>query len=109
MSHKLGHQVSSNGDLIAAAYDGDETANCAGDEDTDPRLVPAAERVGPTITGMVDLRETDGMVIQDLAVPGPLRSLLEQGVTTAAAIHMLGEATMQEHGPANAGSLRRRR
>jgi hypothetical protein len=31
----------------------------------------AARKIGPTITGMVDLRETNGFVIQDLAVPGP--------------------------------------
>ncbi|WP_167772473.1 alpha/beta fold hydrolase [Ramlibacter henchirensis] len=98
LSHKLGHQVSANGDLIAAAYAGKEEANCAADEDVDPRGVADAKRVGPTITGMLDLRATDGMLIQDLAVPGPLRSLLEQSVTTASAIHMLGEADERPHG-----------
>lgn len=100
LSHKLGHQVSSNGDLIAAAYDGKEEANCAGDEDREPGSVRPEDRVGPTITGMVDLRGTeDDMLLQDLSVPGPLRVLLEQSVTTAAAIHLLGEADEQEHGP----------
>lgn len=99
LSHKLGHHVSANGDLIAAAYAGKHEANCAGDEDLDPRRVPAAAQVGPTITGMVDLRATDGMLIQDLAVPGPLRPLLEQSVTTACAIHLLAEADTEPHGP----------
>ena len=100
LSQKLGHQVSSNGDLIAAAHGGNVTANCVGDEDTDPRCVRAADRVGPTITGMIDLRKTDGMVIQDLAVPGPLRSVLEQSVTTASAFHLLAESDRETHGPA---------
>ena len=99
LSHKIGHHVSSNGDLIAAAYDGKDDANCAGNEDVDPTQVPAHERVGPTITGMLDLRATDGMLIQDLAVPGPLRPLLEQSVTTACAIHLLAESDEAPHGP----------
>lgn len=95
-STRLGHQVSSNGDLLAAAYGG-HPANCAGHEDKDPDSVPAGERVGPTITGMIDLRDTDRMVIQDLAVPGPLRWVMEQCVTTAAAIHMLAEPDERHH------------
>ena len=100
LSHKLGQQVSSNGDLIAAAYDSEVPVNGVADEDTDPRYVPVADRIGPTITGMVDLRKTDGMLVQDLAVPGAMRSMLEQTVTTASAIHMLAESDMQTHGPA---------
>ena len=98
LSHKLGHQVSSNGDLIAAAYGGKTAVNGVADEDTDPRPIPAADRVGPTITGMVDLRKTDGMLIQDLAVPGALRSMLEQTVTSACAIHLLAESDNETHG-----------
>lgn len=97
LSHKLGHQVSSNGDLIAAAYAGTVAANCVADEDTDPCTVAAAQRIGPTITGMLDLRATDGMLIQDLAVPGALRSVFEQSVTTAAVIHQLAESDKRPH------------
>jgi cholesterol oxidase len=98
LSPRLGCQVSSNGDLIAAAYGGKARANCVGDECKDPRFVPAGDQVGPTITGMVDLRKTGGMIIQDLGVPGPLRSLLEQSVTTASAIHMLARSDCERHG-----------
>ena len=100
LSHKLGHQVSSNGDLIAAAYGGKTAVNGVADEDTDPRLIPIEDRVGPTITGMVDLRKTDGMLIQDLGVPGALRSMLEQTVTSACAIHLLAESDNETHGAA---------
>ena len=103
-SRKLGQQVSANGDLIAVACGGDVKANCVGDEDQDARLVPAPERVGPTITGMIDLRhpqgKPDAMIIQDLAVPGALRSLLEQTVATATAFHRLAESDTTTHGPA---------
>ena len=51
LSHKLGHQVSSNGDLIAAAYGGKMPVNGVADEDTDPRSVPSAYRVGGPISG----------------------------------------------------------
>ena len=51
---------------------------------------------------MVDLRKTDGMLIQDLGVPGALRSMLEQTVTTACAIHLLAESDDETHGAANA-------
>ena len=48
LSHKLGHQVSSNGDLIAAAYGGKTAVNGVADEDTDPRSVPNANpEIGP--------------------------------------------------------------
>ena len=72
--------------------------NGVADEDKDPSLIAHADRVGPTITGMVDLRETDGMLIQDLAVPGAMRSMLEQTVTSANAIHMLAESDNETHG-----------
>lgn len=97
LSPRLGCQVSSNGDLIAAAYGGKARANCVGDEDKDPRFIPAADQVGPTITGMVDLRKTGGMIIQDLGVPGPLRSVLEQSVTMSSAIHMLTRSDRERH------------
>ncbi len=108
-SPTLGHRVSSNGDLIAAAYDSRVDANCVGDEQRDSQGVAPENRVGPAITGMVDLRPKDergaaplddGMVIQDLAVPGALRRLLEETVTTTAAVHLLAEADAQVHGGA---------
>ena len=117
-SPKLGHQVSSNGDLIAAAYATREEANCAANEQVDPGSTEPRRRVGPTITGMIDLRSSvgsglpvgnglppadDDLVIQDLAIPGPLRRLLEETVTTAAALQQLAEPDRSCHG----GSKRR--
>ncbi len=106
-SPKLGHQVSANGDLIAAAYDTRAQANCAALEQIDPRSTDPGERVGPTITGMIDLRSPPGggvaprdddLVIQDLAIPAPLRRLLEETVTTTAALQRLPEADTSRHG-----------
>src|SRR4029453_847911 len=39
LSHTLGHQVSSNGDLIAAAYGGKTTVNGVADEGTTPLFI----------------------------------------------------------------------
>ena len=96
-SPRLGHHFSSNGDTIAAIYGTGMTVDGVGDETRSPEDVPAADRVGPTITGFIDLREHDGMVIQDLAVPGPLRLLMEEAVTTTAALHMLAEPDHSRH------------
>jgi cholesterol oxidase len=98
-SKRLGHQFSANGDLIAAAYSTDAVANCAGDETRQPDQVPPEDRVGPTITGLVDLRQNEQMVIEDLGVPGPLRRLFEEVLTTTAALHLLGESDEAPHDP----------
>jgi len=92
ISPQLGRRFSANGDMIAVAYDLGKNVNAVADETADP-LDPKVRRgVGPTITGMIDLREgnpeTD-VVIQDLAVPGPLRRLFEESTTTFDAINNL--------------------
>ncbi len=87
-SPQLGQRFSSNGDVVAALYDTGLPVDGVGNECRRPGEVlpdedPPATSVGPTITGCVDLRGgSDGMVIQDLAVPGPLRQLMEEAVTT---------------------------
>ncbi|MES2531115.1 MAG: alpha/beta fold hydrolase, partial [Pseudomonadota bacterium] len=104
-SPRLGHRFSANGDMIAAAYDTQvDAVDCVGDETVEPASVPPADRVGPTITGLIDLRgdKGDGVAIQDLGVPGALRRLFEEVVTTSAALHLLGESDERLHGPGDA-------
>lgn len=76
-SSKLGSGFSGNGDLIAAIADLPFPANgCAVESGA-----PASRAVGPTITGMVDLRNgADGFVIQELGIPVPLRRLLAETI-----------------------------
>lgn len=98
-SRLLGSRISANGDLIAVAYDSSVEAHCVADETVDPQGVPAADRIGPTITGMADFRQTEDVVVQELSVPGPLRRVFEEAVTTATAVHLLAEPDTRSHGP----------
>ncbi|MDQ0036692.1 choline dehydrogenase-like flavoprotein [Variovorax boronicumulans] len=106
-SPRLGHRFSANGDMIAAVHDTQVgPVDCVGDETLTPESVPSADRIGPTITGMVDLRAgASRMAIQDLGVPGALRRLFEEVVTTSASLHLLGEGDDRPHYPEEPVSL----
>lgn len=81
-SSKLGENFSGNGDMIASALDVLYPVNAVANE----QIEPHARKVGPTITSTVDWRTDDpqtSLVVQDLAVPGPLRRLFEEAFTTA--------------------------
>ncbi|MGM9513177.1 alpha/beta fold hydrolase [Roseateles sp. DB2] len=90
LSDRLSEGVSANGDVLAAVRDA-PVLNALADEAQDP----AARQAGPTITAMLDarqLRDPDperpplgagqtpllSCVVQDLAIPGPLRWAFEQ-------------------------------
>lgn len=85
----LGQRFSGNGDMIAFGYDyGPQgQANAIADEDQPP----AERRVGPTITAVID-SEAAGrrFVVEELAIPGPLRRVAEESITTANTLHNLG-------------------
>lgn len=88
-SEQLGRKFSSNGDMIAVAYGHRSVANAVGDENEEPQ-----RPVGPTITGML---HAAGMLVEELAVPGPLRRLFEEIVTTANTLHVLGACDRSGH------------
>jgi choline dehydrogenase-like flavoprotein/pimeloyl-ACP methyl ester carboxylesterase len=94
-SRCLGQRFSANGDAIAVVYDQGRRVNAVADESIPLRL----REVGPTITGMIDLREKDGYVVEELAVPAPLRRLFEETVTTANTLHCLQDPDDTEHRP----------
>lgn len=74
-SDHLGSGFSGNGDSVVLV-EGADTPTGAVSKET---LAFADRNIGPTITRMIDLRDEDpSLVIQDLAVPGPLRRLLEE-------------------------------
>lgn len=100
LSAQLGRKFSANGDMLVMAHDlalGREV-NAVADETVDPKSPGRA--IGPTITEMIDLRndnaETD-LVIQDLAVPGPLRRLFEEATTTFDVLNQLTAGDWEEH------------
>lgn len=88
LSPQLGQGFSGNGDMLLSVYDQHQPAQAVADEQT-----PAADRqIGPTITGMIDLRSgARGHVVQDLAVPGPLRRWFEEMTLTSATLHTIGK------------------
>ncbi len=94
-SAQLGRRFSSNGDAIAVLYGQDREVNAVADES-----VAADERkVGPTITGILDLRADRGIVIEEIAIPGALRRVFEEVVTTASTLHSLAEPDRSAHSP----------
>ena len=96
LSAQLGRKFSINGDMIAVAHEIKPEANAVADEAT----LPDDRHVGPTITAMLDLRggkKRPSLVIQDLAVPGPLRRLFEESVTTTDVLNRLVEGDRSEH------------
>lgn len=104
-SGRLGEHFSSNGDVLAAVYGQASPVNAVADE----HQAPGEREVGPTITAMVDLRQAAhagqttapglGHVVQELAVPGPLKRLFAELFTTAKALHDLARFDLTRHQP----------
>lgn len=95
LSRRLGERFSANGDTIATVYGESSRVNAAADE-----TVAFAERaVGPTITGIVDLRATNDCLVEDLAIPGPLGRAFEEVVSTVQLLHQLADADWSKHTP----------
>ena len=92
---RLGQRFSTNGDMIAVNYKQDTKVHAVADE-----RVPACERgIGPTITGVLDLRKGPvPVVVEELAIPGPLRRAFEEVVTTTNALHELAVPDCSMHG-----------
>jgi cholesterol oxidase len=94
ISNAIGTRFSGNGDVLAFAYNCDQPVDgigmgwrAAGYDWHDDPLRP----VGPTITGLIDLRGTDkledGMIIEEGAIPGGLGKFLPSVMAVAAHIH----------------------
>ena len=100
-SEALGTRFSANGDLLLVAFDQTLPANAVARE----TLPPDQRQVGPTITGMIDLRTpasasapaTPPHVVQDLAVPAALQRLFEELFTTANMLHSLSRPDVESH------------
>lgn len=101
-SSKLGQRFSTNGDMIAAIYNQNNIVNAIAKE----QLNPSNRKVGPSITGIIDLRNGDttqeNILIQEMAIPGPLAQISEELITTSNSLHDLGKADKSRHldGPA---------
>jgi cholesterol oxidase len=103
-SSQLGRRFSSNGDAVSFGYDytGSGQANSVADED----VAPIQRQVGPTITALFQTqakpatctrREQFPLTIEELAVPGPLRRMTEEMVTTSQTLYALNESDCKTH------------
>lgn len=75
-SDRVGHQFSGNGDFMGFAYNGDRRVNGVGRG----KANKPSNQPGPTITGVIDLRDTeriaDAFVVEEGAIPSALTQLL---------------------------------
>lgn len=100
LSPRLGERFSCNGDNIAAVHRLPRSAHPGADESA----ALDTRRVGPTITtaiafGAQPQRGSRPFWLQEFSVPGALRWLFQQTVTTGHAVHQLPQADLARHGP----------
>lgn len=92
MSDKLGEHFTGNGDVLGLAYNCEDEINGIG---FGHRPVEGRKKVGPTITGVIDMRKKplleDSFVIEDGSMAGAFSSLLPAIFATAAKV--LGKDT----------------
>jgi cholesterol oxidase len=86
VSNHVGTRFTGNGDVLGFAYNNDRSMNGIG---AGAHPMGELQPIGPTITGVIDLRGTDalerGMVIEDGAIPGALSGFLPDVFAVAAA------------------------
>ncbi|MGI9152421.1 MAG: GMC family oxidoreductase, partial [Rubrivivax sp.] len=100
LSPRLGERFSCNGDNIAAVHRLPRATQGCADESTGLDM----RRVGPTITTAVAFearpqRGSRPFWLQEFSVPGAMRWLFQQIVTTGHAVHQLPQADLTRHGP----------
>jgi cholesterol oxidase len=87
LSERVGRRFTGNGDVLAFVYDADAPTHPLGFG-----LAPPADRrrVGPCITGAIDLRGTDdfdqGMIIEEGSFPSPLAPAMAALLASGAAV-----------------------
>ncbi|HLF11487.1 MAG TPA: GMC oxidoreductase, partial [Gammaproteobacteria bacterium] len=92
-SGKLGQRCSTNGDMLITDYDTGGVVHTVADE----AVRPSDRGIGPTITGIVDLRTTAGLVIEEMSVPAGLRRAFTEIFATTNALHSLAERDSSKH------------
>lgn len=96
LSPTLGESFSGNGDDIAAIHRLDQPVHSAADED----MPPDRRRVGPTTTARVEMKGLERpFLLEEFSVPGPMRHLFEEVVTTGYTVSRLPAADLASHGP----------
>ncbi|HSR66311.1 MAG TPA: alpha/beta fold hydrolase [Acidobacteriota bacterium] len=87
LSDQVGKRFTGNGDALGFAYNNDQPIDAVGFGHRDPA---GREHVGPTITGIIDLRNKDKLedeiVIEEGSLAGGVANLLPVGLSAAAAV-----------------------
>ncbi|MEY9137102.1 cholesterol oxidase [Bradyrhizobium diazoefficiens] len=93
LSCMLGKRCSTNGDMLVVDYATNANVNTVADE----TIKPSSREIGPTITGVIDLRATAGIVIEEMSVPAGLRLAFTETFATVNMLHGLAEADCAKH------------
>jgi cholesterol oxidase len=84
-SDYLGHRFTGNGDVLGFAYNGSNRVNGIG---RGQQNIALTDEPGPTITGVIDLRQTekleDAFVVEEGALPSAMRGILPAAFKIAA-------------------------
>lgn len=95
LSGQVGHNFSGNGDVLGFSFGCARQIRGVGYGHRDPR---DSEPVGPSVTGMIDMRGQpdldSGLVIHEIAAPGALSGLLPEALAQAASA--LGRNTAEQ-------------
>lgn len=87
LSDAVGQSVTGNGDVLGFGYNNNTVINGIG---LGAKLPEDMAPVGPTITGLIDLREKpildEGMVIEEGAIPGAIAKLMPTAFSVAAGL-----------------------
>jgi len=105
-SSMLGERFSCNGDNIAAIHKLKNPADSTADE----HVALGERHVGPTITGILEVagnptQNRKGFLIQEFAVPAPLKRLFAELVTTGHVISQLPTSDRDRHGEENKSDI----
>ena len=93
LSEHLGKGCSTNGDMLITDYDTANTVHTVADE----AVKPSVRAIGPTITGIIDLRATAGVLIEEMSVPAGLRLAFTEIFATVNTLHSLAEKDSSKH------------
>ncbi len=92
-SDQLGKHCSTNGDMLITDYATRDAVRTVANEN----VRPSERTIGPTITGVVDLRESHGVLIEEMSVPAGMRRVFTEIFATTNALHSLNRADFSWH------------
>jgi len=90
---RLGKQCSTNGDMLATDFDTQSVINNVANQN----VRPSERHIGPTITGVIDLRDTKGVLIEEISVPAALSVAFSEVFGSVNTLHTLQDIDWSSH------------